>query len=868
MPLINLFLSVRGRISRGDFWYAALLILSVFTVLSIALETTFGRASTWLLYAPLYWSSFAVSSKRYHDIGRSGWWLLLLLVPLLGPAWVFWSLGFRKGTQAENRYGAVPNREELDYLVVGESRREKDTLINDVTGLNPVEVRQTVRPTSIEEVREAIVGSTGPISIGGGRFSMGGQTASPGSLHIDMRGMNRVLHFAPAERWIRVQAGIRWCDVQRFLDPHDLSVKVMQTYANLTVGGSLNVNAHGRYVGLGPVILSVRSIAVVLADGSLKRATPTENGELFYGAIGGYGGLGVIVEAELDIVPNTRVALVTRKMPASDYLQHFRADVRDDPKAVFHNADLYPPHYSKLLAQTWRETEKPVTQTNRLMALRSSFPLERYFFWAISETPLGKWRREFIFDPLLFFRQKVHWRNYEASYDVAELEPASRAKTTYVLQEYFVPTVRIEGFIPRLAEILCRHDVNVINISIRHARPDPGSLLAWAREEVFAFVLYFKQGVEQHSRNRVGVWTRELTDAVLSVGGTYYLPYQAHATPEQFHRAYPRAAEYFALKRELDPDFRFRNVLWDKYYAPSLEPKATPALEFAGSEFREVFADVARSDGFYRFLQNIFHLRPEDRFHWLIEETCARLSTDEEIYRQVQAGLPAIEPLLAPLTHALPALAKQKREMARQTLQLLGGRKSFDGYVEIGSVGRYISALRKHISVTGPLYITNDIAPTNGPGDLMERGQFAQIGRFLMLDYQPLDSKGIAPASIDLVTCFIGLHHAPLELLDGFVRSIHRCLRPGGLFIMRDHDVRTREMHVFVSLVHTVFNLGLGVTWPVNHQEFKCFRSADEWSRYLGERGLRDLGPRLLQQNDPSDNMLMAFAKTNAPEAV
>lgn len=132
MPLINLFLSVRGRISRGDFWYAALLILSVFTVLSVALEATFGRASTWLLYAPLYWSSFAVSSKRYHDIGRSGWWLLLLLVPLLGPAWVLWSLGFRKGTQAENRYGAVPNREELDYLVVGENRRAKDTLVNDV----------------------------------------------------------------------------------------------------------------------------------------------------------------------------------------------------------------------------------------------------------------------------------------------------------------------------------------------------------------------------------------------------------------------------------------------------------------------------------------------------------------------------------------------------------------------------------------------------------------------------------------------------------------------------------------------------------------------------------------------------------------
>jgi uncharacterized membrane protein YhaH (DUF805 family) len=346
MPLINLFFSFHGRVSRGDCWYAVLLILSVFTVLSLALESAFGRESTWLLYVPLYWSLLALAIKRYHDIGRSGWWLLLLLLPLVGPAWVLWSLGFRKGIQAENRYGPVPNRQELDYLVVGERGKEKDTLINDITGLNPVQVRKAIRPTSVAEVQQALAESTGPVSIGGGRFSMGGQIASPGSLHIDLRGLNQVLCFSPEERWIRIQAGIRWCDIQRFLDPHDLSVKVMQTYANLTVGGSLNVNAHGRYVGLGPVILSVRSIALVLADGSLKRASPTENRELFFGAIGGYGGLGVIVEAELDVVPNTRVACVTRKLAVGDYVAHFRGNVRDAKQAVFHNADIYPPHFS------------------------------------------------------------------------------------------------------------------------------------------------------------------------------------------------------------------------------------------------------------------------------------------------------------------------------------------------------------------------------------------------------------------------------------------------------------------------------------------------------------------------------------------
>ncbi|MFX6011210.1 hypothetical protein ABTE87_21200, partial [Acinetobacter baumannii] len=77
--------------------------------------------------------------------------------------------------------------------------------------------------------------------------------------------------------------------------------------------------------------------------------------------------------------------------------------------------------------------------------------------------------------------------------------------------------------------------------------------MAWARKECFAFVVYYKQGVTPAARTEVGLWTRELIAAVLSVDGTYSLPYQPVATDAQFHRAYPRAKDYFALKKRLDP---------------------------------------------------------------------------------------------------------------------------------------------------------------------------------------------------------------------------------------------------------------------------------------------------------------------------
>ena len=103
----------------------------------------------------------------------------------------------------------------------------------------------------------------------------------------------------------------------------------MQTYANFTVGGALSVNCHGRYVGLGPLVLSVRAIKLALHDGSVVDASRTENPELFFGAIGGYGALGVVVEVELDLAQNLEFNVVADGVENEEVraaLQHLGCD--------------------------------------------------------------------------------------------------------------------------------------------------------------------------------------------------------------------------------------------------------------------------------------------------------------------------------------------------------------------------------------------------------------------------------------------------------------------------------------------------------------------------------------------------------------
>jgi FAD/FMN-containing dehydrogenase len=441
-----------------------------------------------------------------------------------------------------------------------------NNIVNDVTGLNPIQVKRIVVPENLQQISDAIINSTGPISIGGGRYSQGGQTAYPDSLHLDMRKFNKVIEFDQLNKEITVQPGITWRKLQEYIDPYDFSIKIMQTYSNFTVGGSLSVNVHGRYIGEGPLIQSVKSIKLILADATLVSASPQLNSELFYGAIGGYGGLGVIVEATLMLADNTKIERLTHAMPVSAYRDFFFENIRNNKNVVFHNADIYPPDYENALDVSWYITDKPLTHQNRIIPVNEEYewgPMAAEF---VANYDIGKTIRESIIDPVYYAFDRVVWRNWEASYDVRELEPEDRSDTTYVLREYFVPVENFDSFVSSMREIFQRNEANIINVSIRHAHKDPGSLLAWARSESFAFVVYYQQGTDKEAIAGVKKWSLEMIDAVIASGGSYYLPYQIFASKEQFNAAYPRSEDFFELKNRVDPLYRFRNKLWQQHY--------------------------------------------------------------------------------------------------------------------------------------------------------------------------------------------------------------------------------------------------------------------------------------------------------------
>ena len=280
------------------------------------------------------------------------------------------------------------------------------------------------------------------------------------------------------------------------------------------------------------------------------------------------------------------------------------------------------------------------------------------------------------------------------------------------------------------------------------------------------------------------------------------------------------------------------------------------------SNFKAVYGEPEQRAAFLLFLVNVYNLYPEDRFHKLIADVSAGQANDRDIYRVVQGRLKEIRPILADVRLALPALARQKTEMARETLELLGAQRKLDGYMEIGTTGRYISRIQSQVELKGDLVLMHSDAPGFSPTDIVERGQLGRIGRFVPLnDYAALTAAAVPDASLDLITNFIGFHHSPPERLEPFMKSLHRALRPGARMIVRDHNVDSPRMNRMVALAHDVFNLGLGTEWTVNQAEIRRFTSLEQLTGQLEKAGFRRDPRALFQPGDPTRNALMVFTK-------
>ena len=128
MSFTQFLFSFEGRISRSAYWLKFNLpVLVIYIVLAVLMAMmapamdAYGnpvelpgagfmamQAVIAIFGLVMLWPSLAVAAKRWHDRDKSGWWTLIILVPLIGSLWMLVECGFLKGTDGPNRFGNDP----------------------------------------------------------------------------------------------------------------------------------------------------------------------------------------------------------------------------------------------------------------------------------------------------------------------------------------------------------------------------------------------------------------------------------------------------------------------------------------------------------------------------------------------------------------------------------------------------------------------------------------------------------------------------------------------------------------------------------------------------------------------------------------
>ena len=126
-----LLTSFEGRISRKPFWLSILALVIVEWIVILVFGLVLGTSMMggldpnmapdeaasaamkamiplWIVLLLFLYPSLALYTKRWHDRGKSGWWTLIGLVPIIGGIWLLVELGFLRGIEGPNQFGNDP----------------------------------------------------------------------------------------------------------------------------------------------------------------------------------------------------------------------------------------------------------------------------------------------------------------------------------------------------------------------------------------------------------------------------------------------------------------------------------------------------------------------------------------------------------------------------------------------------------------------------------------------------------------------------------------------------------------------------------------------------------------------------------------
>ncbi len=432
----------------------------------------------------------------------------------------------------------------LDATVLGTPQRVRTW--GRTASATPVGV---ARPATIDEVVAVVLAARErglPIKPIGSAHSFTDIALTDGVL-VDLAALSGIVRVDAARDRVTVLAGTALHALSPLLNAHGLALQNMGDIDRQTIAGAMSTGTHGTGLAFRGLATQITAAMLVTADGTLLRVSETENADLLPAVQVGLGALGILVEVELQCVPQFLLRAVEQGEPF-DVVDEFL----DRAAAVDH-----------FEAYWWPHTDRLSTKTNTRLPLETEYrPLSRLAEW---------WEDE-------FFGNGLHYTISRLGLGVPALTPrvnrlaaalygnrtftapshevfTSPRRVHFQEMEYALPA---EALAPAIREVKALVEREGWRISF------PVELRVAAADETWLSTAYGRRSayiaVHRYWPEDARLYFTAVEDIMRAHDGRPHWGKLHERTADDLAPAYPRFDDFLDVRDRLDPDRTFTNA--------------------------------------------------------------------------------------------------------------------------------------------------------------------------------------------------------------------------------------------------------------------------------------------------------------------
>ena len=422
-------------------------------------------------------------------------------------------------------------------------------------------------PTTVDELASLVssLGPRGAIVRGLGR-SYGDAAQNSGGTVIDLTGWRRILDIDSESAIVTVEPGVSLDELMRALLPHGLWVPVIPGTRQVTIGGAIAADVHGKNHHIsGSFGNHVITMDLLLASGDTLTLTPDgPEAALFWATIGGMGLTGIITKATIALkrVESSYFLVDTEKVANLDELLTTLSARDDDYEYSVAWFDT---------ATTGKDLGRAVVTRGDNALLSDLEPRQRSTALELSARQIG--HIPFALPNGLVNRVTARafnalWYAKAPTKRDREVQNISRffhpldligdwnrvyGSKGFCQYQFVMPFGAEDAFTAAVRRIAQSRHVSSLNVLKRFGPTNRSPLSFPIPGWTLAIDLPVRSGLQ--------AMLDELDELVIAAGGRVYLAKDSRTSAHALHAMYPRLDEFAALRATIDPNSRFHSDL-------------------------------------------------------------------------------------------------------------------------------------------------------------------------------------------------------------------------------------------------------------------------------------------------------------------